>query len=156
MKIRHIAMLGSLFMGLAAQLALAQPDHAPAHGARDKQHHQQKQHQEHRHRSSGYHSERNYRERNYRDDRPRIDERALNRLLRGYGVPSAEPLPPGIERNLARGKPLPPGIAKRFDGRIANELPRYPGYEWQRVGADVVLIDAATRVVVDILVDALR
>jgi hypothetical protein len=26
---------------------------------------------------------------------------------------TAEPLPPGIAKNLARGKPLPPGIAKR-------------------------------------------
>lgn len=134
-----------LFSGVAA----AQPDHAPAHGARDKQHQGQSQQRQYR-----SHDERDARD--YRDDRPRIDERALNRLLREYGAPSAEPLPPGIERNLARGKPLPPGIAKRFDGRIASELPRYPGYEWQRVGADVVLIDAATRVVVDILVDALR
>ncbi|MGM0858472.1 MAG: anti-virulence regulator CigR family protein [Pseudomonadota bacterium] len=149
MKKLHIAMLGSLYLGLTAQLAFAQPDHAPAHGARDKQHQGQSQQRQYR-----SHDERDARD--YRDDRPRIDERALNRLLREYGAPSAEPLPPGIERNLARGKPLPPGIAKRFDGRIASELPRYPGYEWQRVGADVVLIDAATRVVVDILVDALR
>ncbi|MDR5874928.1 anti-virulence regulator CigR family protein [Halomonas sp. CUBES01] len=135
-----------LFSGVAA----AQPDHAPAHGARDKQH--QEPSQERQHRAYDDRDTRNYRD----GDRPRIDERALNRLLREYGAPSAEPLPPGIERNLARGKPLPPGIAKRFDGRLADELPRYPGYEWQRVGSDVVLIDAATRVVVDILVDALR
>ncbi|MGP5189679.1 anti-virulence regulator CigR family protein, partial [Vreelandella alkaliphila] len=53
-------------------------------------------------------------------------------------------------------KPLPPGIAKRFDGPLASQLPHYPGYEWERVGADVVLIEAATRIVVDVLVDALR
>ncbi|KPQ24965.1 MAG: protein of unknown function containing DUF3315 domain [Halomonas sp. HL-48] len=134
-----------LFSGVAA----AQPDHAPANGARDKQHQGQPQERQNR----------SYDDRDARDnrgDRPSIDERALSRLLREYGAPSAEPLPPGIERNLARGKPLPPGIAKRFDGRLADELPRYPGYEWQRVGTDVVLIDAATQVVVDILVDALR
>ena len=89
-------------------------------------------------------------------DLPRINERELLRLLRRHDAPRAEPLPPGIQRNLERGKPLPPGIAKRFDGPIAHELPRYPGYEWERVGADVVLIEAATRVVVDVLVDALR
>ncbi|WP_245748533.1 anti-virulence regulator CigR family protein [Halomonas subterranea] len=129
---------------------MAQPDHAPAHGARDKRHHQGQ--------ASGRES-RSYDDRsarNYQDAPPRIEEQLLKRLLREYGAPRAESLPPGIERNLARGKPLPPGIAKRFDGPIANELPRYPGYEWQRVGSDVVLIDAATRVVVDILVDALR
>jgi len=89
-------------------------------------------------------------------DLPRINERELLRLLRRHDAPRAEPLPPGIQRNLERGKPLPPGIAKRFDGPIVHELPRYPGYEWERVGADVVLIEAATRVVVDVLVDALR
>ena len=89
-------------------------------------------------------------------DLPRINERELLRLLRRHDAPRAESLPPGIQRNLERGKPLPPGIAKRFDGPIAHELPRYPGYEWERVGADVVLIEAATRVVVDVLVDALR
>lgn len=145
-----IAVVGAFSALLFSGVAAAQPDHAPAHGARDKQH--QGQPQERQHRAYDNRDERNYRD----DDRPRIDERALNRLLREYGAPSAEPLPPGIERNLARGKPLPPGIAKRFDGRLANELPRYPGYEWERVGTDVVLIDAATRVVVDILVDALR
>jgi hypothetical protein len=65
-------------------------------------------------------------------------------------------LPPGIQRNLERGKPLPPGIAKRFDGQLAAQLPRYPGYEWERVGNDVVLIEAVTRIVVDVLVDVWR
>ncbi|WP_442908813.1 anti-virulence regulator CigR family protein [Halomonas sp. 5021] len=150
MKIPHRVILGSLIFCLTTPLALAQPDHAPAHGARDKQHHQGQTPK----RENRSYDDRT--ERNYRGDWPRIEERLLQRLLREYGAPRAEPLPPGIERNLARGKPLPPGIAKRFDGPIANELPRYPGYEWQRVGSDVVLIDAATRVVVDILVDALR
>jgi len=145
-----IVFVGGVAALVLSSAAFAQPDHAPAHGARDKQH-QQGQHQEHRQRSSDHRGERDY-----RDDQPRIEERALQRLLREYGAPRAESLPPGIERNLARGKPLPPGIAKRFDGSLANQLPDYPGYEWQRVGADVVLIDAATRVVVDILVDALR
>ncbi|MEF3088100.1 hypothetical protein VLL29_20920, partial [Bacillus altitudinis] len=30
----------------------------------------------------------------------------------------AQSLPPGIRKNLVRGKPLPPGIAKRFDNRL--------------------------------------
>ncbi|SDN08791.1 anti-virulence regulator CigR family protein [Vreelandella arcis] len=136
---------------LHSSVAIAQPDHAPAHGARDNpsSQHRQNDRGDHRTGKSDYRHERHR-------DRPVIDEQALRRLLREYGVVNAEPLPPGIQRNLARGKPLPPGIAKRFDGPLANELPHYSGYEWQRVGADVVLIDAATRVVVDILVDALR
>ncbi|WP_404377678.1 anti-virulence regulator CigR family protein [Vreelandella aquamarina] len=135
-------LLAMLFWHTAAS---AQPAHAPAHGARDhgsaKHHHEQRHHHERDHRYV---------------DLPRINERELLSLLRQYDAPRAEPLPPGIQRRLERGKPLPPGIAKRFDGPIARELPRYPGYEWERVGADVVLIEAATRIVVDVLVDALR
>lgn len=135
--------------------ALAQPAHAPAHGARDNS--------SERYRGSDR-QERRYHESRHRDERrsdryvdlPRINERELLRLLRQYDTPRAESLPPGIQRNLERGKPLPPGIAKRFDGQLASQLPRYPGYEWERVGADVVLIEAATRIVVDVLVDALR
>ncbi|WP_386083674.1 anti-virulence regulator CigR family protein [Vreelandella sp. F11] len=124
--------------------AFAQPAHAPAHGARDKDHHQQ--HESNRHSHS----------RDERVDLPRINEREIRQLLRRHDAPRAESLPPGIQRNLERGKPLPPGIAKRFDGHLASQLPRYPGYEWERVGADVVLIEAATRIVVDVLVDVLR
>ena len=132
--------------------AMAQPTHAPAHGARH-HHHDSSQHE----RPAHHEMSRRHHQRDYRSvDLPRINERELLRLLSQYDAPRAEPLPPGIQRQLERGKPLPPGIAKRFNGPIANQLPRYPGYEWERVGADVVLIEAATRVVVDVLVDALR
>ncbi len=131
---------------------MAQPAHAPAHGARH-HHHDSSQHE----RPANHETSRRHHQRDYRSvDLPRINERELLRLLSQYDAPRAEPLPPGIQRQLERGKPLPPGIAKRFDGPLANQLPRYPGYEWERVGADVVLIEAATRVVVDVLVDALR
>lgn len=138
-KLIIFSTLGAMLINSAA---FAQPDHAQAHGNRD----QAQQHESHR---PG----------NTRDDRvdlPRINERELRQLLRQHDAPRAESLPPGIQRNLERGKPLPPGIAKRFDGRLATQLPQYPGYEWERVGADVVLIEAATRVVVDVLVDVLR
>ena len=69
---------------------------------------------------------------------------------------SAQPLPPGIAKNLARGKPLPPGIAKRYlPGELVAQLPPRPGYEWVVAGTDVVLMAAATGLVVDILRDAL-
>lgn len=60
-------------------------------------------------------------------------------------------LPPGIARNYGRGKPLPPGIAKKLPPGILADLPRHQGYEYARVGQDVVLIDAATRTVVDVI-----
>ena len=61
-------------------------------------------------------------------------------------------LPPGVAKNLARGKPLPPGIAKRaVPGRLATRLPSYPGHEVIIVDRDVILVDIATQVIVDIL-----
>lgn len=138
-KLIAMSALGALLFNSAA---FAQPDHAPAHGARDKGQQHESNRPSHSH--------------NERVDLPRINERELRRLLRQHDAPRAESLPPGIQRNLERGKPLPPGIAKRFDGQLASQLPNYPGYEWERVGADVVLIEAATRIVVDVLVDVLR
>ncbi|WP_137817384.1 anti-virulence regulator CigR family protein [Pseudomonas sp. 2FG] len=64
-------------------------------------------------------------------------------------------LPPGIQKNLARGKPLPPGIAKRFDSRLLGKLPHYAGYEWQQVGRDVVLVTLATGLIYEMLHDIL-
>lgn len=60
-------------------------------------------------------------------------------------------LPPGIAKNLARGKPLPPGIAKNFDSRLTSRLPYYEGYEWKQIGRDVVLVAVATGIIYEIL-----
>ena len=67
-----------------------------------------------------------------------------------YHQPAAA-LPPGIARNVGRGKPLPPGIARKIDPRMERELPRYEGYEWRQVGTDVVLVAITTGIVVEIL-----
>lgn len=104
-----------------------------------------------------------YRDHDRRDDRyrsaPRIDERELRRHFgeRGDWVRPEEraSLPPGIRKNLERGKPLPPGIAKRFDDRALRQLPRYEGYEWQRVGPDAVLIDMADQIIYEVVRDLL-
>lgn len=64
-------------------------------------------------------------------------------------------LPPGIAKNLARGKALPPGIAKQYlpDSLVAA-LPRPPaGYERIVVDGKVLLVEVATRVIHDILTD---
>ncbi|NUU39382.1 anti-virulence regulator CigR family protein [Pseudomonas sp. C2B4] len=60
-------------------------------------------------------------------------------------------LPPGIQKNLARGKPLPPGIAKKLDGRLIGRLPHYEGYEWQQVGTDLILVALATGLIYEVL-----
>jgi hypothetical protein len=60
-------------------------------------------------------------------------------------------LPPGIQKNLARGKPLPPGIAKKLDGRLIGRLPHYDGYEWQQAGTDLILVALATGLIYEVL-----
>lgn len=63
-------------------------------------------------------------------------------------------LPPGIRQNLQRGKPLPPGIAKQqLDQRLVSRLPYHEGYEWLRVGTDLVQVSISTRVINDVLND---
>ncbi|MEE4220619.1 anti-virulence regulator CigR family protein [Pseudomonas viridiflava] len=60
-----------------------------------------------------------------------------------------QPLPPGI--HIAKGRPLPPGYGKRLDRRSLQYLPHYEGYEWRRLGTDVVLIAVGTGIVYAIL-----
>lgn len=100
---------------------------------------------------------------NYDDDehfQQRYDD-DLDRILRiftdhsgQYGQVDA--LPPGIRKNLARGKPLPPGIAKKLDPDFARQLPYYQGYEWRQVGTDAALINITTGIVREIMRDVLR
>lgn len=91
------------------------------------------------------------------DSGPRIDVGGVRVILgdnRGYWNPGPA-LPPGIQKNLARGKPLPPGIAKRFDNSLLGQLPRYDGYEWRQVGTDVVLVTLATGLIYEIIENVL-
>ena len=92
-------------------------------------------------------------QRRYDDDLDDI-RRIFTRYSGSYG--QAQALPPGIRKNLARGKPLPPGIAKKLDPGFAQQLPYYQGYEWQQVGSDAALINVTTGIVREILSDVLR
>ncbi|NQW11521.1 MAG: hypothetical protein HQ481_16780 [Alphaproteobacteria bacterium] len=70
---------------------------------------------------------------------------------------STKGLPPGIAKNVARGKPLPPGIAKRgVPSALASKLSIPKGYDLQTVGTDVVLIEAGTRIIADVLKGVLQ
>lgn len=60
-----------------------------------------------------------------------------------------QPLPPNI--HVVKGHPLPPGYGKRLDSRSLQHLPHYDGYEWRRLGSDVVLIAVGTGIVYAIL-----
>ncbi|MFC6336345.1 hypothetical protein GIR22_13910 [Pseudomonas sp. CCM 7891] len=84
---------------------------------------------------------------------PQIDVGGVRVILRDnrdywHGGSS---LPPGIQKNLARGKPLPPGIAKKLDGRLLGHLPHYDGYEWQQAGTDLILVTIATGIIYEVL-----
>lgn len=87
------------------------------------------------------------------------------RIIRAYyethgsahrnGKRKRKDLPPGIAKNLARGKQLPPGIAKQdlpYD--LRRELPpARDGYERIVVAGKVLLVELATQVVRDVLSD---
>ncbi|WP_460135214.1 anti-virulence regulator CigR family protein [Pseudomonas sp. S1_E04] len=84
---------------------------------------------------------------------PSVDRSGVLTVLGGYrDYWSPGPaLPPGIQKNLARGKPLPPGIAKKLDARLLNRLPHYDGYEWQQAGTDLILVALATGLIYEVL-----
>jgi hypothetical protein len=86
------------------------------------------------------------------------------RIIRDYyadlGTPGSRKgkskgLPPGIAKNLARGKPLPPGIAKQvLPNDLLLRLPAPPdGYERIIVAGKILLIELGTQIVRDILTD---
>lgn len=58
-------------------------------------------------------------------------------------------LPPGV--HIRQGHPLPHGYGKRLDAHALHGLPHYQGYEWRRVGSDVVLIALSSGLVSAIL-----
>ncbi|MGF6489067.1 anti-virulence regulator CigR family protein [Pseudomonas frederiksbergensis] len=84
---------------------------------------------------------------------PSINHGSVLGILGGYrDYWSPGPaLPPGIQKNLARGKPLPPGIAKKLDGRLLGRLPHYDGYEWRQAGTDLILVAIATGIIYEVL-----
>ena len=87
------------------------------------------------------------------DNGPTINHANVMGIIGGYQDywSPAPALPPGIQKNLARGKPLPPGIAKKLDGRLVGRLPHYDGYEWQQAGTDLILVALATGLVYEVL-----
>lgn len=72
---------------------------------------------------------------------------AIENGLTGY-----KGLPPGIAKQVSRGKPLPPGIAKkRLPSGFVSRLPVYVGYEWKISGRDLILVAIGTAIVAEII-----
>jgi Predicted membrane protein len=67
-------------------------------------------------------------------------------------------LPPGIAKNLARGKPLPPGIAKKMAPiELRQRVPVcMNGWECILAGADMLILDAVHGTIADIVRNVVR
>jgi hypothetical protein len=74
------------------------------------------------------------------------------------GLAKKQQLPPGLQKQVREKGTLPPGLQKRLlPGELEGRLTRLPpGYERVIVGADVVIVEIATRIIVDILADILK
>lgn len=67
----------------------------------------------------------------------------------------ADPLPPGIAMNIARGKPLPGGINRRaLPADLLVYVPRDPNVNYYIVGDRVVAVRNGT--IVDVLLNILK
>lgn len=151
------AILAALAFGSASTFAQPPENRGKpeAHGGKHAQH-PGKQHRGDKSENEQHQRGERYQERDNRH--VSIEEaviRGIFRDQRNYIEP-ARSLPPGIQKNLARGKPLPPGIAKQFDGRVQSRLPSYQGYDWRQVGTDAVLVDATTGVIEAIIANILQ
>jgi hypothetical protein len=72
------------------------------------------------------------------------------------GLAKKGTLPPGLAKQLARNGTLPPGLAKRAlpDDLLVRLEPRPAGYELVLVDDRVLLIRAATNLILDVLIVA--
>lgn len=69
------------------------------------------------------------------------------------GLAKRETLPPGLQKQLERNGQLPPGLQGRaLPSTLERSLsPLPPAYVRLRVGADVVLMHAKTRIIADVI-----
>jgi Ni/Co efflux regulator RcnB len=89
--------------------------------------------------------------------RGRFSARDVDIIRRFYGSRRpgcARSLPPGIRKNVARGKPVPPGLRRRYGCRLPQSLlarlPRRPGYYYYLLGDQLLLISRTTNLIADI------
>ncbi len=67
------------------------------------------------------------------------------------------PLPPGLQKHIDRTGRLPPGLEKRrLPGGLRGLLPWRTGQDYRVVGNDIVLIETATNLILDIMKGVLR
>jgi hypothetical protein len=71
------------------------------------------------------------------------------------GLAKKEELPPGLKKQVERNGHLPPGLeGARLPRELENQLADIPeGHIRLRVGADVVLMDGKSRLILDVIKD---
>ncbi len=73
------------------------------------------------------------------------------------GLAKRQHLPPGLQKHIERTGRLPPGLEKRrLPGDLRGLLPYRKGLDYRVVGNDIVLIETATEVILDVMKDVLR
>lgn len=66
------------------------------------------------------------------------------------GLAKKGKIPPGIAAQIQQGKRLPDGVGRAVPPYLLSQIGKYPGYDQLLVGDDMVLVDAVSRVIVDI------
>ncbi len=70
---------------------------------------------------------------------------------------SGQSLSPGLQKHIERTGRLPPGLEKRrLPGDLLSLLPVRSGQDYRVVGNDIVLIEIATELILDVMKDVLR
>ena len=89
-------------------------------------------------------------------DRAEIRRHFANQLP--PGLAKRRQLPPGLSKQLATRGTLPPGLSgDRLPTELERRLSRLPdGYVRIRIATDVLLLDAKTRVILDMVRDVGR
>ena len=73
------------------------------------------------------------------------------------GLAQRRHLPPGLQKHIARTGRLPPGLEKRrLPGDLRSLFPIRSGQDYRVVGNDIVLIEIATELILDVMKDVLR
>ncbi|WP_341961122.1 anti-virulence regulator CigR family protein [Pseudomonas sp. RC10] len=140
---RLIAGLGVLMLSASALVHAAPPDQRDGHDD-----HGQGQHQDH----GPQGGPQNNRGNDHRGGgRPPADFGDVRRTIQEHRevIGRGQPLPPNV--HIVKGHPLPRGYGRRLDARSQEFLPRYDGYEWRRLGPDVVLVAIGSGIVYEIL-----
>ncbi len=73
------------------------------------------------------------------------------------GLAKRSHLPPGLQKHIDRTGRLPPGLEKRtLPGDLRGLLRYRKGLDYRVVGTDIVLIETATSVILDVMQGVLR